>query len=500
MKALSEWSANWELSTAAMESGTWGSSRVGAPGGLVSRGAVPRLIAVWIPGGGKCGLRILLLTHYYDPEIGPPQLRWSALVREFTQAGHQVDVIAPQPHYPLGDLLESHCPAPVGAVEQGRHGESIHRVAFRPTNGSVTSILLDQLTTAFWTVATVFRKRGLEPDVIIATAPALPTLMAGWLVAKWRRRPLVMEVRDAWPDLLAVVDRWEGAEERRHAKIKHVVAKVASGFITRLQRSADCVVTTTAAFAEVLQGRGIVHVEVIRNTAHPVPDYDLHPPRNPNGELRVVYVGTVGRAQGVDTAVRAVRLAKDQGVHVSLRVVGTGAGKQLVQQTAEELGVEVMVRGAQPRHEIHQHYRWADTFLIMLREWPALSWTVPSKLYEALSLGMHISGSVAGEAARIITKTGGGFVTPPGDALSLAQQWVELARESTIEPDRESMHHWVQEFAEEERVAQSYLRVLEALARKGNCSESGGRDQGKEERLGTSTVVYPTKEGSRKGP
>lgn len=409
-------------------------------------------------------MRILLLTHYYDPETGPPQLRWSSLVREFVRAGHQVDVVAPPPHYPLGRLLDTYDGEGAGSTEQGRHGETVHRVRFRPTSGRIGSILFDQLTSAVSSVVTVLRQRELAPDVIVATAPALPTLMAGWVLARTLRRPLLLEVRDAWPDLLAVVDRWEGGENRRHPQVKRAVAHLAARFITLMQRSADYVVTTTSTFAEVLQGRGVANVDVVRNTAHPLPNYAEHQNRQPDGQLRIVYVGTVGRAQGLETAVRALRIVQDAGIDVAMRVIGTGAGKNRVQQTAEALGVPVTVRGAQSRDQIHLHYRWADTFLIMLREWPALRMTVPSKLYEALQLGIHVSASVDGEAARIVTSTGAGFATPPGDAEALAAEWIALAKKLPVTPDQPQMRAWVREHAEESRVASNYLQILRALA------------------------------------
>src|SRR5690625_6218265 len=76
------------------------------------------------PRGGGRRMRILLLTHYYAPEFGAPQRRWSALVQRFIASGHQVTVAAPVPHYPGGR------PTPaqrrthhVGDIERGAHGD-----------------------------------------------------------------------------------------------------------------------------------------------------------------------------------------------------------------------------------------------------------------------------------------------------------------------------------------------------------------------------------------
>src|SRR5690606_34246128 len=345
-------------------------------------------------------LRVLLLTHYYSPETGPPQLRWSALARELAAAGHALDVITPHPHYPTGSLPEGYTPqGDWDSPEQGVHGESIYRVRFRPSQGTLPSVALDQLVVAVSTVLAVLRlRRRITPDVLVATAPALPTMLAGWLAKLMLRKPLVLEVRDAWPDLIAVADRWEGAPRRRSLR-NRVTLSLAPQSITWLQRRADRVVTTTDAFADILRGRGVRHVNVVRNTWHPIDNYPEHSPRTPNGTLHVVYVGTVGRAQGLQTAIEAIRIARAAGVDIEMRVIGTGAGKELVADLAEKHDLPITVRGVQARSEIHHHYAWADTFLVMLRDWEPLAWTVPSKLYEAMSIGMHGSGSVTGEAA-----------------------------------------------------------------------------------------------------
>src|SRR5690625_1588515 len=90
-------------------------------------------------------MRILLLTHYYAPEFGAPQRRWSALVRRFIASGHQVTVAAPVPHYPGGR------PTPtqrrthhVGSVERGAQGETVLRTAYLPHRADIFSRTADR--------------------------------------------------------------------------------------------------------------------------------------------------------------------------------------------------------------------------------------------------------------------------------------------------------------------------------------------------------------------
>lgn len=55
------------------------------------------------------------------------------------------------------------------------------------------------------------------------------------------------------------------------------------------------------------------------------------------------------------------------------------------------------------------------TFGVQLRDWEPFAWTVPSKLYEALATGKHVTAILAGEAADIVRSTGAGDVVAPGD-------------------------------------------------------------------------------------
>lgn len=410
-------------------------------------------------------MRLLLLTHHYEPERGAPSQRWGALVRRFRDAGHDVAVVTPPPHYPasadFGDGPETHR----GATHEGLYGETIHRVACRPHADSVRARLADQIVSALDSTRTSWsRFRGERPDVVIATAPAIPTLGAGALVARTLRVPLVTEMRDAWPDLVAVADQWDiaapPAPSRMAALLRPPVIGAAGAAISVLQRRSDAVVTTTESFAGALRSRGLSNVHVVRNGAHGLPDYPVHHPRTPDGELHVLYLGTVGRAQGLGTAIVAARRAHALGARVRLRIVGAGAELAAVAEMAAKGDVPIEMLGHVPKSEVASHYRWADTVLVALRPWPALSLAVPSKLYEAMSIGIHITGAVAGETAEIIRDTGAGLTVPPGDADALAEAWAKLASDpgSLVVDGR--AREWTREHANNDLLAEHYLSIL----------------------------------------
>ena len=418
-------------------------------------------------------MRILLLSHYYAPETGAPQHRWSMLARHLAAAGDSLHVVAPAPHYPIGRLLPGQEHLTPGTVHIGEHGETVHRVAFRPYDARVRSRMADEAVAARDTVRTVRRGLGAGwvPDVVVATVPSLATAFAGRRAAQAVGAPVVLEFRDAWPDLLVGAQDWDehhavGIRGRVRAAGRGSLSGAGSA-LTREQRRADAVVTTTDSFADVLRSRGVKAVHVVRNGAHDVPGYVGHHPRVAAAALHVLYAGTVGRAHGLGTAVRAAALAHERGADVVLRIVGHGADRRHLEDLALELRAPVEFVDPVPRAAMGEQYAWCDTVLVGLRPWPALELTVPSKLYEAMNLGVHVSAVLAGEARRIVEETGAGALSAPGEVGQLAASWERLHADRGLLEVPDAGRTWVGCHADPTRLAHTYRELLLSVAARG---------------------------------
>jgi colanic acid biosynthesis glycosyl transferase WcaI len=427
-------------------------------------------------------MRLLLLTHYYAPEFGAPQRRWSALVKRFLAAGHRVTVAAPVPHYPAGrptpTQRRSH---PVGSVETGRHGETILRTAYLPHRSDIASRTADHLLAAADALRRLRRRYsrpGTRPDVIVATAPAIPTLMVGRTLSLLWGVPLVVEMRDAWPDLVTHVGPAgaltpEAAHSVHRSALRRGLAwavALAKGRVheqvTGWQSGASAVVTTTGRFAEVLRERGVEPVQVVRNGT----DLSLVPRQHdhvPGGhpELRCLYLGNMGRSQGLDTVVRAAAALRREGVDVQVRMVGHGVEAPMLAALAFELDAPVEVIPRIPHREVGRQYAWADTVIVSLRDWAPFAWTVPSKLYEMLATGRHITALLDGEAADVVRAAEAGDVLPPQDVEALTTLWRELAADRSRVGVRASGRAWVVEHADDDVLARRYLEILHGVLR-----------------------------------
>ncbi|MDU0347381.1 glycosyltransferase family 4 protein [Actinomyces sp. MRS3W] len=413
-------------------------------------------------------MRILLLTHYWSPEVGAPQKRWQWLARDLVERGHELAVLAPAPHYPAGRLLDADPRYAPGAVARDASGAMIHRTAFRPYDAGLGGRGADQAVAAGSALRLGMQRfRGRwRPDVVVGSVPGLPTLPAALALGRALDRPVVAELRDAWPDILGSAASWVGAPAPRsmRRRVIHAARRAVPPVVTGLEREADAVVTTTDSFATVLRERGMRRVVTVRNTAR-ADGWELPPvpAARADGALHVLYLGTVGRAQGMVSAVRAAAAATASGTPMVLRIVGDGAQIEAVRAEAARLGAPVEVLSPVPMEQVAAHYAWADTVLVSLQDWPAMSVTVPSKLYEILATGRHASGAVTGEAAAILREAGAGDVVAPQHPQALAALWGELARDRRrLAPTGGG--RWLKEHVREEDLVSRYESLLAEVA------------------------------------
>lgn len=408
---------------------------------------------------GEVNVRILLLTHYFTPEQGAPQRRWDALIRGFIAAGHEVEVVAPPPHHPSGDVpREFRRSYRRGSSRLDDCGALVHRVSWLRHRGDIVTRTLDHLVTsraAFHRAAARVRWGKFVPDVIIATAPAVPTLIAGRVLG-WRHRiPVVVEMRDAWPDLVTHTPGL-ATDTGPIAWLKRQIHQAVSD----LQRSGATVVATTEAFAEVLRERGIREVHVIRNGTNP-DHFEQVPSRvDDHDELRLLYMGTIGRSQGLELVVQAVDALKRAGAPVHARIIGTGHERRALMRLNDELGFPVEFLPSVPASEVAAHYEWADSTIVSLRDWEPFKWTIPSKLYELLSSGRHITGIVSGEAADILREANAGTVVTPGDLDELVRVWQGFTLDRTPLEVGPQGRNWAREHVAHTSLASRYLELL----------------------------------------
>jgi colanic acid biosynthesis glycosyl transferase WcaI len=134
------------------------------------------------------------------------------------------------------------------------------------------------------------------------------------------------------------------------------------------------------------------------------------PSRDGQTELRIVYVGNIGPAQGLATLVRAAAMLQKEGVQVEFDLYGSGSAEGELRALADaENAMNVHFRGRVPPTEAFRISSRALGQIISLEPSALFRMTVPSKIAFCLAAGTPIIYGLQGEAAEILRDSGAGI-------------------------------------------------------------------------------------------
>ena len=203
-----------------------------------------------------------------------------------------------------------------------------------------------------------------------------------------RRLPFVFELGDLWPRSIVAV----GA-----IRIDWII-RILERIELFLYRRAAAVIALTHAFKENLVTRAIPagKIWVIRNGV----DLQRYAPRQQDPALAfafgtadrfvIGYVGTHGLAHDLGNVIAAANLLRQEKRLVFL-LVGAGAERNKVIASAKDRGLEnVIFLSMQPKEMMPRIWALCDVALIHLKNSLAFAEVVPSKMFEAMAMGLPI--------------------------------------------------------------------------------------------------------------
>ncbi len=406
-------------------------------------------------------MNILFLTDNFPPERNAPASRTFDHALAWVKSGHDVSVITTAPNFPEGRVYPGFRNAWV--TREVVDGIRVIRVkTYITANEGFVKRTLDyvsfMLSGAF--AAMLVRR----PDVVVTTSPQFFCAIAGWIVTRLRRLPWVFELRDLWPASIVSV----GAMRRNR------VIRLLERLELRMYRAADAIVTVTQSFREDLARRGIERgkIDVVLNGVDGVrfgpraPDEGMRDAWDLRDRFVVGYLGTHGMAHALDKVVEAAELLRERDDIVFL-LAGAGARRQQIERMVGERGLRnVRMVPAQPKEAMPALWSVHDLALITLRDDPLFATVIPSKLFEAMGMGIPVLMSLPeGEATQLVRGCGCGAIVPPEDPRALADAIVALAddRERLAAMSRAALA--AAPGYSRTRAAERMLGVLQAVAR-----------------------------------
>ncbi len=401
-------------------------------------------------------MNIAVYSHYFVPEIGAPSARIDDLAREWLRQGHRVQVATCFPNHPTGRLYPGYRSR--FYEREALHGIDVHRhwTYVTPNKGILKKTIGH---VSLMPTALLAARRLESPDVIIGTSPTFFAAIAAEEVARWRRRPFVMEVRDLWPAVFVEL----GVLKNRMA------IRILERLELWLYRRATRVVTVTESFRADLLRRGVPAEKVVAipNGADiefwdgSPDDHGLRDRLGLTGRFVVLYIGAHGISQALASILSAAAMIRED--RVRFVFVGEGAEKERLVAVAKEQNLEnVLFLDPVGKDQVKDFYAMADACLVPLRDIPLFETFIPSKMFEIMAMACPIIASVRGESASILERSGGAIVVPPEDPPALAAAIRRLANDPTAGRNMgAAARRFVIDNYSRRALAAAYVRVLD---------------------------------------
>lgn len=284
--------------------------------------------------------------------------------------------------------------------------------------------------------------RGLRAgpvDVVYGSTPHLLAPLSAWVIARAKRSPFVLEIRDLWPKVLADMGRLNESSPT------YRLLSVLEGF---LYQQADSIVVMAKGSVTELTARGISRDKITyipngADSADFLPSASRSELRERYGFQRrtAVYAGAHGPANGLDLLLEAARATPDI---LDVVLVGGGVLKTELQARAKRDGLtNVRFMDPVPKSEIPDLLHAADIGLHVLADVPLFRDAIsPNKLFDYMAAGLPILTNSPGLIAELVQDANCGVAVPPAE-LGTGLEQLSRVEQAALEEWGSNGRRWI---------------------------------------------------------
>jgi len=336
-------------------------------------------------------LKILVLSFYYKPDLCAGSFRTTALVEallDYLPEHARIDVITTLPNRYSSFSSE--------ALEVESYPRlSIRRIKLpRHQSG-----MLDQAK-AFITYAREATRltRNDEYDLVYGTSSRLMTSVLSAYIARKKKAPLYLDIRDIFVDTIgdvlprkfamvskpvfSILEKWAIT---RANKVNLVSLGFKGYFVTRYPEQNYSYFTNGVDDEFVCAGE------------------KSEPRKRADDVVTVLYAGNMGEGQGLHAIIP--QLAKRLEGKVLFRLIGDGGRKKALAAKLKEIAcTNVELLPPVKRDLLLKEYQSADVLFLHLNDYPAFEKVLPSKLFEYAAMGKPVWAGLSGYSAKFVNE------------------------------------------------------------------------------------------------
>ena len=204
------------------------------------------------------------------------------------------------------------------------------------------------------------------------------------LVPKLTGSKIILDIHDLVPEFY--LSKFKSSERSLTFRMLTAVERISAGF-------SDHVIAANHIWEKRLQERSVKESKC--TTILNFPDTEIFQTRGrtrTDNRFVILYPGTLNYHQGIDIAIRALALIKDQAPEAEFHIYGSGEQLNALRALVEELGLEdrVFLKGTKPLHDIASIIENADLGVVPKRKNSFGNEAFSTKILEFMSLGVPV--------------------------------------------------------------------------------------------------------------
>lgn len=349
-------------------------------------------------------MKVLVVSFYFEPEIGAAPSRITNLVRGLKERGAQVDVLTCLPNYPKGRIFDGY--RGHFSMKENVDGVNIYRYW---TYATVSKGVLRR-TFAMTSFAVTMWAFGLKrklirsyDKVIIQSPPIMVSASAMTIFKCCFGKNVILNLSDLWPG---------SAVELGFMKVDSMAYRYTAHQERNIYRRADAVMGQSEEILERVRTLEPAKRLFLYRNLSKVPSGQMAvkasvpAPRH----LRIVYAGLLGVPQDILSIVRNVDFGS---LGAEFHIYGGGNQVSDIENEIAGGKKNVYYHGVLAKEQMNQVLGGYDISLIALAK--SITGAVPSKIFDTLPQGLPILFCGSGEGAAIVRNYGFGLVTEPSD-------------------------------------------------------------------------------------
>ena len=360
-------------------------------------------------------MRIVYFYQYFTVPQGSYSTRVYEFARRWVKAGHSVTVVT--------SVYDKSGIKPKGFISRfDVEGIDVRMINIRLSNKH--GVIPRLFTFAAYALLACWYALRLPADVVVCSSGPLSVGLPGLVARYARRRPLVFEVRDLWP---------EGAIQL--GILRHRLAiRLAKFFEKRCYRAASTVIALSEGMADwIRQNYGFQHIEVIPNASDNelVDQIDelIELPEWARGKKLAMYTGTLGLIDDCGQILDVAQVIQKRAINgLEFVIIGDGKERKQLEEKMQRLKLDnVHFLGLMSKEDVMRWLGNACCALFTVKDVPFLATASPNKVFDAFAAGVPVVQATQGWIKDLLTREQCGITVAPNDPEAMAEAVLQLA-------------------------------------------------------------------------